>query len=136
MLHSGPPGDPVVTDDAIRSRPCRPLAQIARSVRHSPDPEAGGERIGAGAVDYALVFVYFAVVMLIGLAARRRISDSLDFFMSGRSLTGWITGLAFMSANLGAVEIIGMSANGAEYGMPTMHYWWSECSATPSSRSR
>jgi SSS family solute:Na+ symporter len=93
-------------------------------------------RIGANAVDYALVFVYFAVVMLIGLAARRRISDSLDFFMSGRSLTGWITGLAFMSANLGAVEIIGMSANGAEYGMPTMHYWWSECSATPSSRSR
>ena len=81
-------------------------------------------RIGADAVDYVLVFVYFAVVLLIGMAARRRISDSLDFFLSGRSLPAWITGLAFISANLGAVEIIGMSANGAEYGMPTMHYYW------------
>jgi len=81
-------------------------------------------RIGASVVDYALVFVYFAVVLLIGLAARRRVSNSLDFFLSGRSLPAWITGLAFISANLGAVEIIGMSANGAEYGMPTMHYYW------------
>jgi SSS family solute:Na+ symporter len=81
-------------------------------------------RIGASVVDYVMVFVYFAVVLLIGLAARRRISDSLDFFLSGRSLPAWITGLAFISANLGAVEIIGMSANGAEYGMPTFHYYW------------
>jgi SSS family solute:Na+ symporter len=81
-------------------------------------------RIGANVVDYVLVFVYFAVVIVIGLAARRRISDSLDFFLSGRSLPAWITGLAFISANLGAVEIIGMSANGAQYGMPTMHYYW------------
>lgn len=81
-------------------------------------------RIDATFVDYALVFVYFAVVLLIGFAARRRISDSLDFFLSGRSLPAWITGLAFISANLGAVEIIGMSANGAEYGMATMHYYW------------
>ncbi|MBM7788362.1 sodium:solute symporter family protein [Tenggerimyces flavus] len=81
-------------------------------------------RIDATFVDYALVVVYFAVVLLIGFAARRRISDSLDFFLSGRSLPAWITGLAFISANLGAVEIIGMSANGAEYGMATMHYYW------------
>jgi SSS family solute:Na+ symporter len=81
-------------------------------------------RIGANVVDYALVIVSFAVVLLIGWAARRRVSDSLDFFLSGRSLAAWITGLAFISANLGAVEIIGMSANGAEYGMATMHYYW------------
>ncbi|WP_049558582.1 sodium:solute symporter family protein [Nonomuraea sp. SBT364] len=81
-------------------------------------------RIGAGVVDYALILVYFAVVLLIGVAARRRVSSSLDFLLSGRSLPAWITGLAFISANLGAVEIIGMSANGAEYGMPTMHYYW------------
>src|SRR5688500_16773337 len=62
--------------------------------------------------------------MLIGLAARRRVSDSLDFFLSGRSLPAWVTGLAFISANLGAVEIVGMSANGAQYGMATMHYFW------------
>jgi SSS family solute:Na+ symporter len=81
-------------------------------------------RIGANVVDYVLVFVYFAVVIVIGLIARRRVSGSLDFFLSGRSLPAWITGLAFISANLGAVEIIGMSANGAQYGMPTMHYYW------------
>src|SRR3954468_12367891 len=71
-----------------------------------------------------MVVVYFAVVLGIGLAARRRVSDSLDFFLSGRSLPAWITGLAFISANLGAVEIVGMSANGAQFGMPTMHYFW------------
>ena len=81
-------------------------------------------RLDASFVDYLLVIVYFAVVLLIGLAARRRVSDSLDFFLSGRSLPAWITGLAFISANLGAVEIIGMSANGAQYGMATMHYFW------------
>src|SRR5919107_778578 len=81
-------------------------------------------RLDANAVDYALVVAYFAVVLLIGLAARRRVSDSLDFFLSGRSLPAWITGLAFISANLGAVEIVGMSANGAQFGLPTMHYFW------------
>src|SRR3712207_5617910 len=81
-------------------------------------------QLDANVVDYALVAVYFAVVLLIGLAARRRVSDSLDFFLSGRSLPAWITGLAFISANLGAVEIVGMSANGAQFGMATMHYFW------------
>lgn len=81
-------------------------------------------RLDASFVDYLLVAAYFAVVLLIGLAARRRVSDSLDFFLSGRSLPAWVTGLAFISANLGAVEIIGMSANGAQYGFPTMHYFW------------
>ena len=81
-------------------------------------------RLDASLVDYALVVVYFAVVLLIGFAARRRVSDSLDFFLSGRSLPAWVTGLAFISANLGAVEIVGMSANGAQFGMATMHYFW------------
>ncbi|MGY1812107.1 sodium:solute symporter family protein [Blastococcus sp. SYSU D00820] len=81
-------------------------------------------RLDANWVDYLLVVAYFAVVLMIGYAARRRVSDSLDFFLSGRSLPAWVTGLAFISANLGAVEIVGMSANGAQYGMPTMHYFW------------
>ncbi|RFU19488.1 Na+/galactose cotransporter [Geodermatophilus marinus] len=81
-------------------------------------------RLDASFVDYLLVAVYFGVVLMIGFAARRRVSDSLDFFLSGRSLPAWVTGLAFISANLGAVEIIGMSANGAQYGMSTMHYFW------------
>jgi SSS family solute:Na+ symporter len=78
----------------------------------------------AGAVDYALLALYFVFVLGIGYLARRSVSSSLDFFLSGRALPAWVTGLAFISANLGAVEIIGMSANGAEYGMPTMHYFW------------
>ncbi|UGT45489.1 sodium:solute symporter family protein [Nocardia yamanashiensis] len=85
---------------------------------------AGQLRLDADPVDYALVALYFTVVLGIGLLARRGISNSLDFFLSGRSLPAWVTGLAFISANLGAVEIMGMSANGAQYGMPTMHYFW------------
>ena len=81
-------------------------------------------RLDASFVDYVLVAVYFVVVLGIGFAARRRVSDSLDFFLSGRSLPAWVTGLAFISANLGAVEIMGMSANGAQFGMATMHYFW------------
>jgi solute:Na+ symporter, SSS family len=81
-------------------------------------------RIDANAVDYILLTLYFALVIGIGYLARRRVSTSLDFFLSGRSLPAWVTGLAFISANLGAIEVMGMSANGAEYGMPTAHYFW------------
>ncbi len=81
-------------------------------------------RLDAGLVDYAIVAFYFAFVLGIGYIARRQVSDSLDFFLSGRSLPAWVTGLAFISANLGAIEIMGMSANGAEFGVATMHYFW------------
>ena len=81
-------------------------------------------QLDASWVDYLLLAVYFAFVLGIGLAARRSISSSLDFFLSGRSLPAWVTGLAFISANLGAVEIMGMSANGAQYGIATVHYFW------------
>ncbi|WP_344132040.1 sodium:solute symporter family protein [Saccharopolyspora halophila] len=85
---------------------------------------AQGQLLDANGVDYALLALYFVFVLGIGYLAKRAVSTSLDFFLSGRSLPAWVTGLAFISANLGAVEIIGMSANGAEYGMPTMHYFW------------
>lgn len=81
-------------------------------------------RLDASWVDYLLVAVFFAFVLGIGWAAKRGVSSSIDFFLSGRGLPAWITGLAFISANLGAVEIIGMSANGVEYGVQTMHYFW------------
>jgi solute:Na+ symporter, SSS family len=80
--------------------------------------------IDANWLDYILVAAYFAFVLGIGFIARRQVSDSIDFFLSGRSLPAWVTGLAFISANLGAVEIMGMSANGAQFGMPTVHYFW------------
>ncbi|SER38713.1 solute:Na+ symporter, SSS family [Actinokineospora terrae] len=81
-------------------------------------------RLDAAPIDYVLLGVYFVVVLGIGALARRSVSSSLDFFLSGRSLPAWVTGLAFISANLGAVEIFGMTANGAQYGIPTMHYYW------------
>jgi SSS family solute:Na+ symporter len=81
-------------------------------------------RMDANWVDYLLIALYFVFVLGIGLAARASVSSSIDFFLSGRSLPAWVTGLAFISANLGAVEIMGMSANGAQFGMPTFHYYW------------
>lgn len=80
--------------------------------------------IHATFVDYLIIAIYFAAVLGIGLAARRQASEAIGFFLSGRSLPAWVTGLAFVSANLGAVEIMGMSANGAEIGIPTVHYFW------------
>ncbi|MEO5744828.1 MAG: sodium:solute symporter family protein [Terracoccus sp.] len=80
--------------------------------------------ISANLVDYVIIALYFVFVMGIGVMARRAISDSLDFFLSGRSLPAWVTGLAFISANLGAVEIMGMSANGAQFGISAVHYFW------------
>lgn len=85
---------------------------------------AEGLRLDASWVDYALVTLYFAFVLGIGWAAKSKVSSSIDFFLSGRSLPAWVTGLAFISANLGAVEIVGHSANGVQYGFETMHYFW------------
>ncbi|ONI76616.1 Na+/galactose cotransporter [Kribbella sp. ALI-6-A] len=81
-------------------------------------------RLDAQAIDYIIIALYFVFVLGIGYLAKRAVSNSLDFFLSGRSLPAWVTGLAFISANLGAIEIMGMSANGAQYGMPTVHYFW------------
>jgi SSS family solute:Na+ symporter len=74
--------------------------------------------------DYLILGIYFALVVTIGLLARRAIATSEDFLLSGRSLPAWVTGLAFISANLGAIEILGMAANGAKYGLSTVHFYW------------
>lgn len=81
-------------------------------------------RLDATWIDYVIVALYFAFVLGVGWFAKRGVSSSIEFFLSGRSLPAWVTGLAFISANLGAVEIMGMSATGAQYGFPTMHYFW------------
>jgi SSS family solute:Na+ symporter len=75
-------------------------------------------------VDYLLLALYFAFVLGIGWRLRKRISSSGDFLMSGRSVPVWITSLAFIAANLGAVELIGMAASGAKYGIMTAHFYW------------
>jgi SSS family solute:Na+ symporter len=75
-------------------------------------------------IDYVIMALYFAVVLGIGFALRRSTRTSSDFFQSGRSLPPWVTGLAFLSANLGAQEVIGMGASGAKYGIATAHFYW------------
>jgi SSS family solute:Na+ symporter len=81
-------------------------------------------RLDVNAIDYAIIAVYFLVVLGIGFAARRYVKTSLDYFLSGRSLPAWITGLAFVSANLGALELLGQAANGAQYGIAGVHFYW------------
>ncbi|MBE3134327.1 MAG: sodium:solute symporter family protein [Acidobacteria bacterium] len=75
-------------------------------------------------IDYAIIGLYFVFVLGIGVALKRFMRTSLDFFLSGRSLATWITALAFISANLGAQEVIGMAASGAKYGILTSHFYW------------
>jgi solute:Na+ symporter, SSS family len=75
-------------------------------------------------IDYAVMAVYFAAVLGVGWSLRRGMRTSTDFFLSGRSLSPWITGVAFISANLGAQEVIGMGASGAKYGIATSHFYW------------
>jgi SSS family solute:Na+ symporter len=75
-------------------------------------------------IDYALLMIYFSFVLGIGWALKRYMRTSTDFFLSGRSIPAWITGLAFISANLGAQEVIGMGASGAKYGIATSHFYW------------
>src|SRR5258708_5818382 len=68
--------------------------------------------------------VYFAFVLGIGFVLKRYVKTSTDFFLAGRSLPAWICGLVFLSANLGAQEVIGMAASGAKYGIATSHFYW------------
>ncbi|MET7922055.1 Na+/galactose cotransporter, partial [Streptomyces avermitilis] len=85
---------------------------------------ADGLRLPTNGLDYTILAIYFAVVLGIGFAARRSVKTSLDFFLSGRSLPAWVTGLAFIAANLGATEILGMAATGAQYGVAVVHWYW------------
>lgn len=68
--------------------------------------------------------VYFVFVLGVGVALKRFVKTSTDFFLAGRSIPAWICGLAFISANLGAQEVIGMAASGAKYGIATSHFYW------------
>jgi solute:Na+ symporter, SSS family len=75
-------------------------------------------------IDWLIMLVYFVFVLGIGFALKRYTKTSTDFFLAGRSIPAWICGLAFISANLGAQEVIGMAASGAKYGIATSHFYW------------
>jgi solute:Na+ symporter, SSS family len=75
-------------------------------------------------IDWLIMLLYFVFVLGIGFALKRFMKTSKDFFQAGRALPAWICGLAFISANLGAQEVIGMGASGAKYGIATSHFYW------------
>jgi SSS family solute:Na+ symporter len=75
-------------------------------------------------IDWLIMLVYFAFVLGIGFALKRYMKTSSDFFLAGRSIPAWVCGLAFISTNLGAQEVIGMGASGAKYGILTSHFYW------------
>ncbi|GAC1416422.1 MAG: sodium:solute symporter family protein [Acidobacteriaceae bacterium] len=75
-------------------------------------------------IDWLIMLVYFVFVLGIGFALKRYMRTSNDFFLAGRSIPAWVCGLAFISANLGAQEVIGMGASGAKYGIATSHFYW------------
>ena len=75
-------------------------------------------------IDYAILTLYFGFVLGIGWVVKRRVTTADDFLTSGRSVPVWITSLAFIAANLGAQEVIGMCASGAKYGIMTAHFYW------------
>jgi solute:Na+ symporter, SSS family len=75
-------------------------------------------------IDYSIVLIYVGFVIGIGFALKRYMKTSADFFLSGRSIPAWVAGLAFVSANLGALELVGMTASGAKYGIAIVHFYW------------
>src|SRR4029078_4069030 len=80
--------------------------------------------IHLGLIDLAILVIYFGFVLGIGYMLKRHMRTSTDFFLCGRLIPAWVAGLAFLSANLGAKEVIGMAASGAKYGMMTSHFYW------------
>jgi len=74
--------------------------------------------------DYLIILVYFIFVIGVGFIIKKKIKSSSDFLSSNHSIPLWITSLAFISANLGAQEVIGMVASGAKYGIMTVHFYW------------
>lgn len=77
-----------------------------------------------GVIDWAVIGLYLVFVLAIGFLASRQTRSESDFFLAGRSIPAWVCGIAFISANLGAQEVIGMGASGAKYGFATAHFYW------------
>jgi SSS family solute:Na+ symporter len=77
-----------------------------------------------GTIDYVIIGIYFVFVIAVGAILKRNMVSSEDFFLAGHKIPSWVTGLAFISANLGAIEVMGMAASGAQYGMMTCHFYW------------
>src|SRR2546423_640648 len=103
-----------------QTRPCLP--------RCRPGSSGGAHNRGGllhlSEIDWVVMGVYFAFVLGVGYTLRRYVKTSTDYFLSGRSIPAWAAGLAFLSANLGAQEVIGMAASRAKDGNAPSHFYW------------
>src|SRR5271157_446354 len=75
-------------------------------------------------VDLIIIVFYFALVLAIGMYLKEQANTGEDFFMAGREMTAWVAGLAFLSANLGSLELMGWAGNAYKYGIPAAHWYW------------
>jgi solute:Na+ symporter, SSS family len=75
-------------------------------------------------IDGVIILAYLAFTVAVGALLKRYTRTSADFFLAGRAMPAWVCGLAFLSANLGAQEVVGMAASGAKYGIATSHFYW------------
>ncbi len=80
--------------------------------------------LGLGAVDWLIIILYFAFIIWLGFYLKRFTRTQEDFFLAGRRNSAWVAGLAFLSANLGALELLGMAGNTYKYGMYVAHFYW------------
>jgi hypothetical protein len=84
----------------------------------------GDRLISLSPADVLIVVIYFAVVLAIGFYLKRYARTSNDFFMAGREMSAWVAGLSFLSANLGALELMGWAAATYQYGILAAHFYW------------
>jgi solute:Na+ symporter, SSS family len=75
-------------------------------------------------IDVAIVAFYFVLVLSIGWYLKGRAQTGEDFFMAGREMTAWVAGLSFLSANLGALELMGWAGSAYQYGILATHWYW------------
>jgi solute:Na+ symporter, SSS family len=100
------------------------LALVLMAAGDIASPGAPAAETQLGGIDYAILILYVVFVLGIGYALKRYMRTSSDFLISRRTIPTWVTGLAFISANLGALELVGMGASAAKYGMLTCHFYW------------
>src|SRR3982751_1459776 len=75
-------------------------------------------------IDIVIVVFYFVLVLAIGWYLKGRANTGEDFFMAGREMTAWVAGLSFLSANLGALELMGWAGSAYQYGILATHWYW------------
>jgi len=90
----------------------------------APEPEGSSRLMTLHTVDLAIILIYFVAVLGIGFYLKKYASTGEDFFVAGRRMTSWVAGLAFISANLGSLELMGWAGNAYQYGILAAHWYW------------